>query len=105
MTHALGQEGYEVTAVENGLKAIEAAKSQHFDCIITDLIMPAKEGLETIGELRRDFPSSKVIAISGGGRIGPHEYLNTAKAMGAQKIFAKPVDLQELLAAVREALP
>jgi CheY-like chemotaxis protein len=66
--------------------------------------MPEKGGIETIMELRRDFPDVKIIAISGGGRSHPGPYLKIAKEVGAQYTFAKPVKREELLNAVRALL-
>lgn len=78
---------------------------QHpFDLVITDLIMPEKEGMETISHVRRHFPGVKIIAISGGGRIGPETYLPAALDLGADLAFAKPFSVDELVAAVRVLL-
>jgi DNA-binding response OmpR family regulator len=95
---------YEVLVAPDGDEALKLHRANPADLIVTDIVMPEKEGLETILEFRRHFPAVRIIAISGGGKIGPHDYLNTAKAMGAQKTFAKPFSLRELLAAVREVL-
>ena len=59
--------GYEVTAVANGHAGLAAVREAHVDVVVTDIFMPERDGLETIAELRRDFPRIKVIAISGGG--------------------------------------
>ena len=74
------------------------------DLIVTDLIMPHKEGLELITELRRDFPGVRIIAISGGGRLGPEEYLPIARKLGALHTLAKPFDRKDLLEAVEDVL-
>ena len=74
------------------------------DLIITDLIMPEKEGLETIMELRRDFHDVKIIAMSGGGKIDSETYLQIAKTMGAISTIAKPFGRKELLRTVQELL-
>lgn len=66
--------------------------------------MPEKEGIETIMDLKRDFSDVKIIAISGGGRIDPEEYLHMAEKLGAQRTLTKPFELKELLEAVRELL-
>jgi DNA-binding NarL/FixJ family response regulator len=66
--------------------------------------MPEKEGLETIQELRRDDPDIKIIAISGGGQIGPADYLDVARRFGAKRTFSKPFNRKELLEAVDELL-
>jgi YesN/AraC family two-component response regulator len=70
--------------------------------VVTDIVMPNKEGLETIVELRRNMPGVKIIAISGGGRIAPTDYLSIAKRLGADRVFAKPVERRALLDAVSE---
>ena len=65
---------------------------------------PEKEGIEIIRELRKDFPDVKIIAISGGGRIDPMGYLGTAKLLGAQCVFTKPVDRKVLLVTIGDLL-
>jgi DNA-binding response OmpR family regulator len=100
----LERAGYEVGVAPDGNAGVKINRADPAQLIITDIVMPGKEGLETIMEFRRHFPAVRIIAISGGGKIGPHDYLNTAKAMGAQKTFAKPFDLPELLSAVWELL-
>lgn len=94
--------GYDVIEAQNGSEAIERFQKAPTDLIITDIIMPDKEGIETIMELRRDFPDVKIIAISGGGRVGPDWYLTAARKLGAAKTFCKPFDRQEMLDAVHE---
>lgn len=66
--------------------------------------MPQKEGLELITEPRRDFPEVKIIAISGGGRIGPDEYPPIAAKLGALRTLAKPFSREDILNAVRDIL-
>jgi len=100
----LEPEGYEVVDAINGNEGIRLYREKPTDLIITDLIMPEKGGIETIMELRRDFPDVKIIAISGGGRSHPGPYLKIAKEVGAQYTFAKPVKREELLNAVRALL-
>jgi YesN/AraC family two-component response regulator len=70
--------------------------------VITDIVMPEKEGLETIGALQRERPDVKIVAVSGEGRIGPQGYLHMAKVLGAHHTFSKPFDWSEMLNAVRE---
>ena len=74
------------------------------DLIITDIVMPEKEGLETIRELKKSHPDLKIIAISGGGRIDSREYLESARLFGASKIFQKPFRQKEMVSAVKELL-
>ena len=100
----LKESGYEVASAANGVEALEKLNAEDFDLIITDLIMPEKEGLEAIMELRRDFPDVKIIAMSGGGQLDPVEYLSIAKSFGVQYTFTKPIERKELLNAVRELL-
>jgi len=94
--------GYEVITAANGKEGLNLIKSKQPDVVITDMIMPEKEGLQVIMELRRDFPNVKIIAISGGGRIGPEEYLNWAKKSGVQRTFSKPFTCNEILEAVND---
>ena len=100
----LEREGYEVNDASNGAEGIELYRDAPFDLIITDIIMPEKEGLETIMELKGDFQYLKIIAISGGGRIDSKDYLKIAKKFGADRTFSKPFDREELLAAIEKLL-
>jgi DNA-binding response OmpR family regulator len=100
----LEREGYEVADAPDGKAAMKIQREDPAHLIITDIIMPEKEGLETIKEVRQEFPEVKIIAISGGGRIKPEPYLKIAEKFGARYIFTKPVEREELLAAVLELL-
>ncbi|MFQ5709523.1 MAG: response regulator [bacterium] len=94
--------GYEVAAFTNGKQAIRFHKKQPVDLVITDIIMPEKEGIEIIIQLRREFPDVKIIAISGGGRTTPQLYLEMAKTLGADRAFFKPFERKEMLEAIKE---
>lgn len=96
--------GFEVMAAENGRQGQQLFEELPADLIITDLIMPEQEGLETIRILKQNDPAVKIIAISGGGRIGPEAYLPAAKELGADRVFSKPFDIKELVTTVRELL-
>jgi CheY-like chemotaxis protein len=96
--------GYEVEEASNGEEGIRRYREKQADLIITDIIMPKKEGIETITDLRVEFPDVKVIAISGGGRLGPEPYLELAKGFGANRIIMKPFTTTEILEAVQELL-
>jgi DNA-binding response OmpR family regulator len=96
--------GYEVETASNGKTGLKLYRENPSDLIITDLVMPEKEGLETIMELRRTTPSVKILAISGGGRLKPHVNLVMAEKLGAAKSVAKPFSHQEILDAVAEIL-
>jgi YesN/AraC family two-component response regulator len=100
----LEREGYEVVRASNGKEGIKINRETPVDLIITDIIMPEKEGIETIFELKKDFPYIKIIAISGGGQIEPEDYLYIAKKIGVHRTFVKPISREELLKAVSELL-
>lgn len=95
-------EGFEVTLAADGAIAMRAAKTQVFDVVITDLVMPEREGIETIQALRDNHPEVKIIAISGafGG-----SFLTVAQRMGANATLLKPVSPAQLVATVRSLLP
>ena len=100
----LERENYHVTEASKGKQGIKLYRENPADLVITDIIMPEKDGIEIIIELRRDYPDVKIIAISGGGRIKSEDYLDIARKLGAHRIFAKPVERKELLNAVRDLL-
>ena len=100
----LERAGYEVVEAPDGRAGVRLYRQEKADLIITDLIMPEKEGIETITELRRDFPDVKIIAISGGGRIAPEVYLRMARSLGALRTFAKPIERKEIIETVQELL-
>ena len=104
LQQVLERAGHKVVSAADGNQGIKLFRAQAADLIITDIIMPEKEGLETIMELRRDFPEVRIIAISGGGRMKPDEYLHLAERCGAHRTLTKPFWREELLAAVRECL-
>jgi len=105
MSEMLRLEGHDVVLAENGRLAVEQLRQGGFDLVITDLIMPEKEGLETIADVRKLAGEVPIIAISGGGRVGPSDYLETARFIGANATLAKPFGRQELISAVNDLLP
>ena len=96
--------GHEVFAEANGMAGLERVKACDPDVVITDMIMPEKEGVETIRELRRNFPAIKIIAISGGGRISSTDCLLLAKRFGAAYTLTKPFGRDELKLAIETVL-
>lgn len=100
----LQRAGYEVVLASDGESACELFRKSPTDVIITDMVMPEKAGVETIMELRTDFPEVKIIAISGGGRTGPYGYLKLAERFGAERVFSKPLSKNKILQAVQELL-
>lgn len=97
----LESSGYKVLLAENGKEAMRLLKSERADLILTDLVMPEQEGIETIKALRQQYPESKVIAMSGafGG-----DYLRIAAYLGAHATLAKPIQMDKLLKLVSETL-
>jgi CheY-like chemotaxis protein len=100
----LSRKGYEVEEAPEGAAAIRLCREKDYDLVIMDLIMPEQEGLETIMQLRREKPDLPVIAISGGGKTGNLDFLNTALKLGAQRAISKPFSNQEILDNVSELL-
>jgi DNA-binding NtrC family response regulator len=101
---ALERAGYEVATASEGNAGLRSCRESKTDLVITDLVMPEKEGIETIQELRRVYPDIKIIAISGGGQISPVSYLSIAERIGANRTFEKPIDTKALVTAVGELL-
>ena len=102
----LDRAGYEVEDAPDGKAGIRRRHCENpADLIITDILMPEKEGIETIMTFQKDFPECKCIAISGGGGFSsPYAFLATAKKLGAARVFTKPVNRGELLVAVEELI-
>lgn len=100
----LERNGYETELAINGVEGIEMFKKSKHDLVITDIIMPEKEGLETIREMKRIKSDLKIIAMSGGGKVSAESYLKIAKIFGASKLIAKPFTIKEMLLAVQELL-
>jgi CheY-like chemotaxis protein len=98
--------GHTVIEAGNGREGLDLFKHANADLVITDIVMPEKEGLEVLIELREKHgPPVKVIAMSGGGRQKATDYLRLAKLMGAAKVLAKPFSNEALIAAINELLP
>jgi len=104
LSEILRRAGHDVAEAVNGADGLAQYQARPADLVITDLIMPEKEGVETILELRKAYPTVRIIAISGGGRAGPRNLLPIAAAVGARRVIVKPFSRQEILEAVRESL-
>ncbi len=100
----LEKAGYEVIEASDGKEALNLQEKSPSDLMITDIIMPEKEGIDTIMDFRMNYPQVRIIAMSGGGRIGPTEYLDMAEKLGADKTFAKPFSSKAMLATIRDLL-
>ncbi|MBF0252699.1 MAG: response regulator [Candidatus Omnitrophica bacterium] len=101
----LERQGYGVISAYDGEKGIKLYKDNPVPLVITDIIMPNKEGVETIFEFLRYFPKAKIIAISGGGKIKAGDHLKTVSALPNVKYtFEKPFVMDEFIKAVKEIL-
>lgn len=96
----LGLVGHDVSTVENGHEAMELLDVESFDLLITDILMPRRDGLECVMHVRKNHADMPVLAISGGARTDT--YLKLAETMGAAKTFHKPFPPRELMAKVAE---
>lgn len=98
----LRDEGYEVVEARDGKHGAKIMKAFIPDLVITDILMPEKDGLEVIMMLRKEMPDVKVIAMSGGCVLGPQGYLETASVLGAKKTLIKPFSKDELMLVLYE---
>lgn len=96
--------GHTVTTASGGREASAEIARQKFDLVITDLVMPEKEGIELIQELAAISPGTRIIAMSGGGVNASKSYLKIAMHMGAKAVLSKPFSTSELVSALNEAL-
>ena len=94
--------GHHVIEAEDGKEGIRAYKEESIEIVITDILMPEKDGLEIISELCQGEIDVKIIAISSGGRFAPSNYLRSATLCGAICTFEKPVDRDELIGAIAD---
>jgi DNA-binding response OmpR family regulator len=96
----LSLEGFEVSLAESGGSAVTQVDAGAFDLVITDLLMPAVSGFETICEIRSRDADLPILAMTGGGRLGAAACLHTARCLGANETLAKPFGHRELLSRV-----
>ncbi len=94
--------GYDVDHAEDGEIGMQIMAGKALPIVITDIIMPCKDGVEVILEIREKYPNVKVLAISGGGRIRTGDYLGLAHRLGSHAILRKPLDMIELEKAVEK---
>jgi DNA-binding response OmpR family regulator len=95
---------YCVIAVSDGQQAINYIKENPVDLLITDLIMPKKEGIETISELKKTYHDLPIFAMSGGSLTSTDIYLKIAKNLGVTKTFLKPFNVTEMLEAIKSVV-
>ncbi len=100
----LEERGHQVLSAEDGKRGVAAFRTGRPDLVITDIIMPEQEGIQTITQIRGLAPDAKIIAISGGGRIGNTDFLKIARHLGANDVIAKPFDPDDLVSRVDRCL-
>ena len=100
----LSEAGYEAEGARDGDCGLKLLATKAFDLVVTDIVMPEKEGIETIISIRSKSKTLPIIAISGGGKINPEQYLRMAQRFGADYTFQKPFNREHFLAAVRECI-
>lgn len=105
LTHMLKQDNHEVLEADNGAQGIAMYRQHKPDMMIADLVMPEKNGIDMLLDLKKEFPQLNVLAISGGGGItGSFDYLPIAKLIGAKRILKKPFGLEDLRKSVKDLL-
>jgi len=96
--------GHRVLSARDGYSGIALCLAHRPDIIVTDILMPDKDGLAMINDLKQELPGLKIIAVSGGGSYGPDDYLRQAERLGADFSFTKPFEKAEFIAAVDELI-
>lgn len=96
----LERAGHTVIEANNGREGEQKFAMQPVDLVITDILMPDQEGIETIRHLRRNNPGLKILAMSGGGRTGNQEFLAIAQKFGAAATIPKPFNSAQLIQVV-----
>jgi CheY-like chemotaxis protein len=114
LKEVLERAGYKVSVASNSENGLELLRHEGADLVITDIIMPGSDGVDTVYRIRMEFPKTRVIVISGGGNVTPMDYepgaikteayLASASLAGADVTLKKPFDRQELLDAVKELM-
>ena len=94
---SLEARGYNVLLAEDGNHALKTVESNAVDAVLLDILMPRKEGLETLIELKQRFPGLKVFAMSGGGLYGCADFLTVARKFGADAVLRKPFPIQAVV--------
>ena len=102
--NTLEASGHDVAEAADGDAGLRAFEARPADLVITDIVMPGREGIDTIRRLRQHDPTLKIIAISGAARVGRYDFLDVARKFGAIRSLAKPSGDGELLTTVRDVL-
>ena len=112
LSGTLRQAGYRVRTAAGAQSGLDALEQEAVEVVITDIIMPRKSGIEVIDKVRTLYPSTRVIAISGGGNFGPFDYqtdsittsayLAASEKHGAHAVLAKPFEAWEIIAVIHQ---
>jgi CheY-like chemotaxis protein len=97
MARILELAGYETITASDGNEGLIRMRQDKPDLIITDIIMPEKEGIETIRQILIERPGAKIMAVSGGGRHANMDFLEVARKLGAMEVLEKPFEPDELV--------
>ena len=100
----LVEAGYEVLEAADGNEGLQLYLRNPVSVVIIDMLMPNKDGIETIMELRKASSPTKIIAVSGGGRVPSDDYLSMARTAGADYTIIKPIDPDSLLSTISQIL-
>ncbi len=95
--------GYEVVQAEDGQHGVQQFLESPVDLVVTDILMPFKEGIETILEIRQRSPEVRIIAMTGGGSIGALPILDAAQQLGADAVLSKPFSKADLLEKIEKS--
>jgi YesN/AraC family two-component response regulator len=104
LSSAITNKGHTLVTARDGKEGIRKFAEGRFDLVITDIIMPEKEGIETIMEMRRLAPGTRIVAMSGGGRTGNVDFLHMAEKLGATATLTKPIRLAEFYETLERCL-
>lgn len=96
--------GIEAETAADGSEASRILQSRNFKVVVTDIVMPDKDGFEVIFEIKQGHPATHIIAISGGGRLNATDYLESARSFGCAAVFQKPLNRKALISKVQELL-
>ena len=102
---ALELAGYAVRIAANGNEALEHQRANPAEVLITDIFMPESDGIETIANFRKEFPSTRIVVVSGAAKRPHADYLQAARVLGADLTLTKPIDIERLLEQLRALGP
>lgn len=101
VTLMLEENGYEVAMADDGDVGLEMFEKEEFDAVVTDLIMPQVNGMDVLMQIKQHKPGTRVLVISGGGRLTPLSYLDVAQKLGADDVLTKPFTANDLITSMK----